>query len=113
MDLKKLYTDVTVILGKELSIYKFLTLCDMGAKAIIGRYPKKFTLCGSEYISPETLSSSFALCDAFYISLLYYVIAAENADENMYKKSKDAAEDAYLTLWRKSAAGKRIANDIW
>ena len=113
MDLKKLYTDILALLGTELAIFKFLAFCDMGAREIIARYPKKITVGVGEYLSPESLDSSFALNEEFYLAMLYYVLGCSKGEESLLTKSKESAEDAYLTLWREKAKGKRIAKDRW
>lgn len=113
MDLKKLYGDITALCGIEIPVFKFIALCDVGAREIICRYPKKFTVGKGEYISPETLSSSIALNGAFYQAMLYFILGSEKEDSELLKKSTVAAEDAYRNLWSADAKGKRIRRDVW
>lgn len=113
MDLKKLYGDVCVQLKRELPIYEFLSYADLGIRALLCRYPKKLLLCRGEYTSPEDLNSSIALDAAFYTSLLYFVIGSANGDGTTLEKSNSEAENAYKTLWKSAARGKRVACDRW
>ena len=113
MDLKKLYGDVTVRLGGELPIYRFLSYMDTGVRALLCRYPKKIIIGRGEYTSPEDLSASVALNGAFYTFLLYFILGSANGDRAMLEKSYAEADSAYKTLWKGAARGKRIACDRW
>ncbi len=113
MDLKKLYRDVSVLLGKEIPIYTFLTYFDMGARALLCRYGKKLLIGKGEYTTPETLDSSAVLDVAFYTSLIYYVAGMACGDEAMIKKSDSEANGAYILLWRQSAKNKTRKCDRW
>lgn len=113
MDLKKLYGDLTVLLGREIPLYSFLLYCDMGARTLLCRYPKKLLLPVGEYSPPESLSDALPIAEEFYTAVLYYVGGSARREESMLKKSEAAAEEAYRTLWRTAARGKRRKGDVW
>ncbi len=113
MDLKKLYGDVTVLIGRELPIYEFLSFCDTGVRTFLCRYPKKLIVGKGEYTSPDTLNASFALDGMFYTALLYFIVGSANKDAKMLEKSSAEAESAFISLWRNAARGKRMACDRW
>ena len=113
MDLKKLYKDTLVLLGKEIPIYTFLTYFDMGARALLCRYPKKLLIGKGEYTTPETLDSSAVLDVIFHTSLIYYIAGMVTGDAELIKKSEYEASGAYITLWRQTAKNKTVKCDRW
>lgn len=113
MELKKLYGDLTVLIGTEVPTYSFLLYCDMGVRTLLGRYPKKLLLPVGEYCPPETLSDVLPIAEEFYTALLWFIGGSVRGEENMLKKSETAAEEAYRTLWRAAARGKRRKGDVW
>lgn len=113
MDLKKLYKDITVLCGRELPVYTFLTLCDMCAGALLCRYPKNIVVGKGEYITPENLESSFSVDSAFYTAVVCHIIGSINNDGEKLKQSETEAEKAYLSLWKRAAHGKRKKCDRW
>lgn len=113
MELKKLYGDLTVLLGTEIPLYSFLLYCDMGARGLLCRYPKKLLLPVGEYYTPESISDALPLAEEFYTSLLYFIGGSARGDESLLKKSEAMAEEAYRTLWRAHARGKRRKGDAW
>ena len=113
MDLRKLYKDVTVLIGRELPIYTFITYCDMAVRIFLCRYSQKLLLVSGEYVAPKNLDSSMPLKEEFYAALQYYILGMANKDDKALKESENLANSAYLSLWRKSACGKRIKNERW
>ncbi len=113
MELKKLYVDLSVLLGREIPIYAFLLYADMCARTLLCRYPKKLLLPVGEYTSPESLLDALPIDEAFYSALLYAIAGSAGGEENYTKKSDAAAEEAYRTLWRVHARGKRRKGDAW
>ena len=113
MDLKKLYGDLTVLLGREVPLYSFLLYCDMGARMLLCRYPKKLLLGAGEYTAPESLSDALPIAEEFYTAVLYFLGGSVSGEESMLKKSEAAAEEAYRTRWRAHARGKRRKGDVW
>ncbi len=112
MDLKKLYSDVC-ILANEMPIYLFLAHCDSFARSVIAKYGTRYAVGEGEYCTPDTLNSSFAICDAFYNAALFYISGKANGDMQSLEKSESEAENAYLSLWREGARGKRIKGAAW
>ena len=107
MDLKKLYKDICV-LACEMPIYSFLTYCDMFARHVIAAYGKPYAIGDGEYSTPETLSDSYAIDDAFYNAALFYIAGQASASGELLAKSEAEAQNAYRTRWRAAARGKRI-----
>ncbi|MBE6680067.1 MAG: hypothetical protein E7598_06055 [Ruminococcaceae bacterium] len=113
MDLKKLYGDACVRLGRELPIYEFLSYVDTCVRTLLCRYQKKLLIGISEYTSPESLNSSIALDGIFYTAVLYFVLGSASGNEKLLEKCDLEAENAYRTLWKKAARGKRRVCDRW
>ncbi len=113
MELKKLYSDLTVLLGTEVPLYSFLLYCDMGVRTLLCRYPKKLLLPVGEYCPPESISEALPIDERFYTALFWFVGGSVRGDADMLQKSEAAAEDAYRTLWRNAARGKRRKGDVW
>ena len=113
MDLKKLYGDLTMLLGREIPVYTFLLQADLCARTLLCRYPKKLLLAVGEYVAPETISDTIALHEAFFPALLYGIAGGVSGEADFIKAGEAAAEDAYRTLWRAHARGKRRKGDVW
>ncbi|MBQ6892644.1 MAG: hypothetical protein IJN48_00415 [Clostridia bacterium] len=112
MDIKKLYSDACILVG-EIPVYSFLTHCDMFARSAIAKYGNNFAVGEGEYTSPDSLSDSFAIDDAFYNAALFYAAGRASGNDQLQKKSDNEAEIAYRSLWRKNAKGKRIMGVNW
>lgn len=113
MELKKLYGDLTVLLGREIPTYTFLLYVDLCAQNLLCRYPKKLILPVGEYVPPRTLAEALPLADAFYTALLYAIAGSVVEKDAWITKSDTAAEEAYRSLWRADAKGKRRKGDAW
>lgn len=113
MELKKLYNDTVVLCKCEMPLHDFLLYCDIAARSLLAKYPKKLIMPDGEYISPEGISDALALDSEFYTAMLYFVAGSFCGSENYLRESERAAEAAYLRLWRLSARGKRMKGDRW
>lgn len=113
MELKQLYKDLTVLCKTEMPLPDFLLHCDMSARRYLCRYPKKLLLPHGEYIAPETIGDSLALEESFYTAMLYCIAGSYLASEVYLARADAEAEDAYKTLWRRAAHGKRRKGDAW
>lgn len=113
MELKQLYKDAVVLCKAELPLPDFLLHADVGARRLCNRYPRKLVLGKSTYVSPLSIEDAYAVGDAFYAAILYR-IAGEYLGNAAYLALADAeAEEAYKSLWRASARGKRRKGDDW
>ncbi len=113
MELKKLYRDAVILCKKELPLNDFLLWCDIAARAFLGRYPKKLLLPKGEYITPRSISDRLMIDTEFYNAVLYFVAGGFCADAGYRSQAEEAANAAYLKLWRESARGKRMKGDVW
>ncbi|MBQ5389933.1 MAG: hypothetical protein IIU58_03405 [Clostridia bacterium] len=113
MELKKMYSDLSVLIGKEIPIYAFLLYADMCAGTLLCRYPKKLLMPVGEYSAPVDISDAIPLSDLFYTALLYGIAGSACGNDSFLAKSDAAAEQAYRTLWRAHARGKRRKGDVW
>lgn len=113
MDLKKLYIALTDLLGKEIAVSTFLAQVDLSARALLCRYGQKLLLPIGEYFAPETLSDALPLHEAFFAAVLYTVAGSVSGEDRFTKQGEATAEDAFRTLWRAHARGKRRKGDVW
>ena len=113
MELKKLYRDTVVLCKKEIPLPDFLLWCDVGARAFLSRYPKRFLLPKGEYVTPVSLSDPLMISSEFYTAIIYFISGNYLANEGYIKNSENAASQAYLKLWREAARGKRMKGDKW
>lgn len=112
MDIKRLYSDMCVFCG-EVPVYTFLTYCDMCARSLLQEYGEKLCVGEGEYMTPASLSDTFALDDAFYNAVLLFAAGKALGDEKLFENSRAEAENAYKNLWRKAARGKRVLGVKW
>lgn len=113
MELKRLYRDCTVLAGREIGQNDFLLYCDIAARTFLAKYPKKLLLPKGQYSSPKSLADSLMISGEFYTAVLYFVVGSFLSCEKHLKASEEAANSAYIKLWRESARGKRMKGDKW
>lgn len=113
MTLEELYEDVNIFCKGELTVPEFLLYYDMAVTRYLARYPRLLLMPEGEYVRPESLSEGVCLPDCFYHALTYYISGYFLANDALFDASDDRAEDAFRTLWRAHARGKRIRGDTW
>ena len=112
MDIKKLYGEAVAVCG-DIPLYAFLACIDRFARRAINRYGKAYTVLDGEYVTPDTLDGAFALDEAYKTALFYFILGELKGDGVLLEKSEKDAEDAYRSLWRAAAKGKRILKEAW
>ncbi len=113
MELEQLFFDTKLLCKGELSLADFLLYYDMGVNRFLTRYPKKLLLPHGEYVRPERLEGNFVLPDCFYFAILYFIGGIFLGNEVMFADADKHAEEAYLSLWKEAARGKRLKGDRW
>lgn len=112
MCLHKLYADLVVLTGTEFPLPRFLVAVDAVCRGWLAKYPPKLLSAG-EYTPPATLADTLTLADCLYPALLDTVAGRLADDAALIARGTAEAENAYLTLWRASARGKRKRGDNW
>ena len=113
MELTQLYKDTVLLCKTEVTLPAFLLQADLAARRLCNRYPKKLVLGQGEYIPPLAVGDAYAVDDAFYTAVLYRIAGDVLGDAAMTRLADAAEEDAYKSLWRASARGKRRKGDVW
>ena len=112
MCLHKLYADLVVLTGTEFPLPRFLVAVDAVFRGWLAKYPPKLLSAG-EYTPPAALADTLPLADCLYPALLDTVAGRLADDAALIARGTAEAENAYLTLWRASARGKRKRGDNW
>ena len=106
MELKTLYTDLTVLTEQETPLYAFLLSYDLAVRSLLCRYPKSVLLPDGEYTTAASPEESFPLAEVFVPAVLYLTAGELSGDKTMTAKGEALADKAYLAAWRERVRGK-------
>lgn len=112
MCLNKLYADLTVLTRTEFPLPQFFLAVDGVCRAWLAAYPTRLIAVGG-YATPCSLDDVLPLAACLYPALLDTVAGRLTDSAILEARGKTEAEQAFLSLWRTAARGKRKRGDIW
>ncbi len=107
MNVKDLYETITTTAPTTQNT--FFTHLDTTVRYLIGRYGMAYTIEKSfPYVKPDDLEDDIPLYDEYYPAVCDNILYLLTGDNDRKTDFVEEAENAYLTVWRVRARGKKI-----